>query len=187
MCTKWNSYARFLWIIFVLVQRERCSLCAVIYCVIHSQAIWRSMNVAHVYVYSWRTLWSSHYMCYNCRFTIGLSQPIQCVCPHSTHTRRSSNVAMKREREREKTKEWKKRRKHTNNSCTSKRCLWVWASIYVYHSHIQLERVDWRFDKDRIMNDCTRVTVWLYEIEIICCLCMRQILMGLMAFLCIFS
>lgn len=31
-------------------------------------------------------MWSSHYMCYNCRFTIGLSQPIQCVCHHMAHT-----------------------------------------------------------------------------------------------------
>lgn len=69
----------------------------------------RSVCVCVLCMYWWRTLWSSHYMCYNCRFTIGLSQPIQCVCPHSTYTRHMERAG-ESERVRERT--WKK------NACT---------------------------------------------------------------------
>lgn len=98
---------RFEYLVFVWIQCIICSAeCVVIYapiCVYVSGNPRQVTNTQHiaracVLVCWWRTLWSSHYMCYNCRFTIGLSQPIQCVCPHSIHIRSIAQLGSMREK-----------------------------------------------------------------------------------------
>lgn len=89
---------------YYMLRRMCCDICAhMCICIWQSKAsdeyTTHSASVCvSVLVCWWRTLWSSHYMCYNCRFTIGLSQPIQCVCPHSIHIRSIAQLGSMREK-----------------------------------------------------------------------------------------